>query len=529
MLLTLTAPAKPPARPRPSPFRYPEPSASSARVLSKERHPRILRNIQRGIRQGLRLHRFWGSPVISPIQNTPSPTPAHTASRHRRLFGAVGTAVVGKGSVFLVNAISVPITVRYLGADLYGLWVTITMTVAMLVCFDIGIANTLTNLISESYALDDRASAARYFATAFWMTVLVALALGLLGWLLWPRINFGWLLHVSNPALVPQVSRAVMIAGLLFLCGLPAGLAARALAGYQELHIANLFSAAGNILALGGIVLVVFLRGSLVALVAAYSGAILLGGLACLLWLCLSRKPWLLPRPRYARLELMPRIFGSGGQFFLIQVAGLVVFNSDNLVISHFLTPAQVTPYSVTWRLVNYLTAAQVLLFPALWPAYSEAWARGELDWIRRSYRRMRRFTTLSLAAGVAILLLFGRAIVRIWAGPAAVPSRTLLELMCAWMIIFAVCTNQSCLMAATSRVRRQAIFAVLSAFANLALTLYWVRPLGVVGVILGTIVSYLLFVLAIQTWEVRHILHPAGDLPPSELPGLPKSSRSTL
>lgn len=444
--------------------------------------------------------------IGSSAQSAPgNPGPPH--SRGRRILSAMGTAILGKGSVLVVNAISVPITVRYLGAEQYGLWITISMSIAMLVYLDIGIASTLTNLISESYSTGDRAAAGQYFATAFWMTSGVAVALGAVAWWLWPRINFAHLLHVRNPVLVPQVSHAVAAAGLLFLCGLPAGMAARALAGYQELHIANLFSALGNILALGAIVVVVLLRGSLAMLVSAYAGAIVFGSIACLVWVCLVRKPWLMPLPGRVRWRLVRRIFGSGGQFFVIQLAGLVVFNSDNIVISHFLSPAEVTPYNVTWRLVTYANTVQILSSQALWPAYAEAWARGQVDWVRTAYRRMRRMTALTLAISCAVLIPFGRAIIRVWAGRVAVPGMPLLLLMCVWMAIFAVTTNQACLMAATGRVRRQAPASALAAILNLALSIYWVRTMGTFGALLGTVVSYLVFILLVSSFEVRSIL----------------------
>ncbi len=447
------------------------------------------------------------------IRQTANSVPEErAASRRRRITSAVGTALVGKGSIFLVNAISVPIMVRYLGAVEYGLWATISTTIAMLVYLDIGIASTLTNLISESYAHDDREAAGRYFSTAFWMTSGVALALGLAGWLLWPHIDFAYLLDIRDPALVAEASHAVMAAGVLFLCGLPAGLAARALAGYQELHLANLFSAGGNMLALGAIVLAVMLHGSLALLVGVYAGAILLGSVACLLWVCVAAKPWLRPWPRRVELRLTGRIFSSGGQFFVIQIAGLVVFNSDNLVIAHFLSPGQVTPYNVTWKLANYMTAGQLLLAPAMWPAYSEAWARGDLQWIRKAYGRLRRFTAVTLAASAAVLGLFGQWLIRIWAGSAAAPPESLAWLMCAWMALLAVTTNQACLMAATGRVKRQAISSAVAAAANLALTLCWVRSLGLIGVLLGTVVSYVVFIVGVQMWEVHRILHPVKN-----------------
>lgn len=434
------------------------------------------------------------------------------SERYRRAFSAAGTAIFGKGSILLVNAISVPITVRYLGTELYGLWITISMTVTMLQYLDIGIANTVTNLISEAYANDDCESAGYYFSTAFWMTAALAFGLVGAGWLLWPHIDFGYVLGVRSTTLVPEVSKSVAVAGILFLCGLPAGLATRALAGYQELHFANLFSGAGNILALGAIILVVALRGSLTMLVAAYAGGSLLGSVACLLWVCFARKPWLTPMPGLVQLHLIGRVFHSGGQFFLIQIAGLVVFNSDNLIISHFLSPANVTPYNVTWRLITYANTVQILSSQALWPAYAEAWTRGDMPWIRAAYKRMRWVTAGTLGVACAILIPFGRSIISIWAGRVAVPGMSLLLLMCVWMVIYAVTMNQSCLMGATSRVGKQAISSLLAAVANLGLSIYWVQRMGTFGALLGTVVSYLIFILGVQTFEVRSIL--AGETP---------------
>jgi O-antigen/teichoic acid export membrane protein len=85
-----------------------------------------------------------------------------------------------------------------------------------------------------------------------------------------------------------------------------------------------------------------------------------------------------------------------------------------------------------------------------------------------------------------------------------------LLRLMCVWMFIFAITLNQSCLMGATYRVGKQAIYGILAAAANLILSILWVKTIGSAGVLIATIVSYLVFIVAMQTWEVRRILR--GD-----------------
>jgi O-antigen/teichoic acid export membrane protein len=430
--------------------------------------------------------------------------------RSRGIAAAALTAVFGKGISILVGVATVPLTVRYLGAEGFGLWVTISSATTMFFVLDIGIASTLTNLISEAYAADDKERAATYFATAFWLVLGISAMLALLGWILWPFIHWVSIFHVQDPALIHDTSRAMAAAFIVFLFALPTGLASKVLGGYQELHASNLFAAAGSVLSLLVVLAVIYYHGSLPILVAGYAGSSVAANVACLLWICLFHKPWMKPWLRRVSPGFIGRIFRSGTQFFAIQMAGLVIFSSDNLVISHYLSPAYVTPYAITWRLVGYIATVQALIVPALWPAYSEAYAKGDLSWIKSTYNRTRWISVAVLTAGCSLILFAGRDVIRIWAGPAAVPSEFLIQLMCVWVVICVITTNQSTLMGATFRVKKQAIASVLSAVANLALSIFWVKTIGPAGVVLGTIVSYLLFIVTVATWEVKRILR--GD-----------------
>ena len=435
--------------------------------------------------------------------------------RNRRITTAAFSALAGKVVMIFVSAITVPITVRYLGVESYGIWITISSTITMFLVLDIGISSTLTNLISEAYAKDDRVLAAEYFSTAFWFLIGIAAIIGAAGASLWHLVSWSKLFQSQNASLAQNTSHAMAAAFAVFLLSLPTGLVARVLAGYQEVHVANIFSAGGSVLSLIVVMIVVSIHGSLPLLVAGYAGSAVAANIICLLWICFVTKPWMKPLPGKINLHLFQRIFGSGTQFFVIQIAGLIVFSSDNLVISHFLTPAAVTPYSVAWRLVNYIAIGQTFLFPALWPAYSEAYAKGQIEWIQRTYRRVRKLTILLLAVGCTVMILAGREMIRIWAGPTAVPSESLVCLMCVWIVIYAFTTNQSCLMGATSHTGKQALIGITAAAANLILSIVWVKSMGTFGVLLATVVSYLVFVIAVQYYEVSRILR--GDFLPQE------------
>jgi O-antigen/teichoic acid export membrane protein len=117
------------------------------------------------------------------------------------------------------------------------------------------------------------------------------------------------------------------------------------------------------------------------------------------------------------------------------------------------------------------------------------------------------RATVLTVSSAALLLGFAGRWIISVWAGKAAVPGSALLWGMCFLIVLLTITINQAALLAATQRLLLQAVCASLTAMLNLVLSVVLVHRLGPVGVLLATIVSYLLFVILPQTWEVRRTL----------------------
>ena len=424
----------------------------------------------------------------------------------RVLHGSV-SGVLGRGLTLLISAITLPLTLRYLGRLEYGIWVTVSTSVVTVAVLDLGVASTLQNFIAEAYAKGDRDAAQRYFATAFWVTMAIVAVLAPLGTLLWHHVDWAALFHLTDPALASSAARAVAVAGAFFLLLLPLSLANRVLGGYQQVHVVNYFAMANAVFSLSAILVTVLLHGSLVVLMAAYSGAMLVGPVGLNLWLCFWQRPWIKPLPSKVTPRVIHRLFGQGLLFFALQLANLVVFNSDNLVITHYVGAAAVTPYSVAWKLTQYAALLQGLLIPSLWPAISEAYHKRQMEWIRGTYRSLEQKTLIGVGAAALLIGIFGRLLIRLWIGQAAVPGVELLWLMALFAFIMSVTSNQALLLSATGRVRLEATVGVLAAAVNLVFSLRLVRIMGVEGVILSTILSFLIVMIGPQAWEVRRVL----------------------
>ena len=437
-------------------------------------------------------------------------TAATRDSRLRRVLHGGMSSLLQKAAALAISAVALPLTVRYLGPQRYGIWVTISSMVVMLQVMDLGIANSLTNLISRSYANDDPHSARRSYATALWSCAFIAAVLAIIAAILWPHIAWGSFFKVTDPYLASQVSLCLAIAVGFFLLSLPLNLVHRVLAGYQQTQVSNYFGMLSNILGLLAILAVIHLHGSLTMLMLMYSGALMCGTVVLNIWVSFVSRTYLRPGIASFDRAQVRDLLGHGVGFFLLAIAGMVVVNSDNLVIAHYLGAADVVPYSVTWKLAGYAAVLQTAIFPSLWPAYTEAYERGDYTWVRNTFWRAARFAMGLVIVACIALCLIGQPLIRFWAGPAAVPTEALLIAICFWTIFSTAMDLEACFLAAINRVRLQGALSIVAAALNLWLSILLVKRIGAIGAVLGTILSYTVTLVVPQTWIVyRGLYHP--------------------
>lgn len=439
-------------------------------------------------------------------------SPELRRKRGRRMLHAIGSAVASKGVVVIANALSIPIAIRYLGGEKFGIWTILSTVLTMLLVLDLGVANSLTNFVSEAYARDDRDHASQYTTTALVIMTGLALLLGAIGTVVFPHLDWYKIFKLSSRTETVEVARSVVVAFVIFLIDLPSRLAVKILGGYQELRTASLFTALGGVGNLLVIIAMVHLRAGLPAMVAGSSAALVGSDFVCLVWLVVFSKPWLVPRTRHLSRRAAQGMMQLGLEFFLIQIAGLVVFNSDNLVITHYLGPAEVARYSVAWRLVGYAAILQTLITPAMWPAFSEAFERGDFSWVRSTFRKIMTITMSVAVFLAAFFAVTGNWIIRVWATEAAVPNRSVTLLMSLWVVISTYMNNTATVLASRGRTQVQAWCSLAAAVMNLVLSIWLVQRVGAAGVILGTIVSYATVLIIPQTIETRNVLRTANS-----------------
>ncbi len=384
---------------------------------------------------------------------------------------------------------------------------TIVSVLTFLSITDFGLAASLTNALGKAQAENARDAGRRYVSSAFLMLSSIALVVLIFGSAFAPRIASFLFPHLQSPVARAEIVPAMTIALSIFALSLPLLIPARVLAAHQESALANLWNMAGSLGNLVALLGVIWFRGGLPWLVFGCFGFGLLTNITCAAWLFAFHKPWLSPKFLAIDPAFAKTLFGDGWKFFVIGIGWMINWQTDNMVIAHFLGAAQVTPYAVTFSLFALATGLQTLAYPSLWPAYTEAFAQRDFEWIRQTVRSNFKFSFLSTLAIVGLLSIFAGDIIRFWAGAVAVPPFSVIVWMALWRLMLATLLVGSCLLNATGHLKGMTIYGTITALLNLTLSILLAKKYGITGVIAGTVIAFAVANYIPTFLEVRSVL----------------------
>src|SRR5205085_9325252 len=122
---------------------------------------------------------------------------------------------------------------------------------------------------------------------------------------------------------------------------------------------------------------------------------------------------------------------------------------------------------------------------------YTEALARKDVDWVQGIFKKNLKWGLLIAIGIVAILTLFGQAIIRVWAGPVAVPPISVILWMGVWNVMLAYLFVTGTVLQATNHMMGLSVYSSITAVLNIGLSILLVRRFGISGVIAATVIAY--------------------------------------
>lgn len=392
-----------------------------------------------------------------------------------------------KGWSGLVQLLIVPISLDCLTPYEYGLWLTINSFLIALSYMDIGLGNGLRNKLAEAMAQGDRQKARALVSTTFLMLFLIVVPIVLLGAGLIYRADVYGLMNVSA-TLIPNLPDILFLSFAMTGATFIFKFIGNVYLGMQLPAVNNLINVAGLTVAmLALLVLSWFGRSSLLVVAAIYTASPLLVYLLAYPVTFGWKYPFLAPRLRLFSKAYLGDLFSLGILFFVVQIAGIVLFQSSNIIISKMFSPEEVTPYQVSYRYYTILSMITAVISSPLWAATTDAYTKADFAWMRRTERKLRKVLLACLALLVAMTL-FAPVFYRLWVGDkVAVPS-ALNMMMALYTFILACSSCYSNLIFGTGKIRLIVILTVLEAVLYIPLAVFLGGKMGVYGVLFALI-----------------------------------------
>jgi len=402
----------------------------------------------------------------------------------------------------------VPLTINYLNIEQYGIWMTLLSVMSWVAFFDIGLGNGLRNKLAEAVSLNSIKLARTYVSTAYLAVTLIAL---LFFFILILALPFTPWDKIFNTASVTntELLKVVFVVGFFFLFNFVLSLCNQMFYAYQEASLATLRSVLLNLFALIAIyILIHHASGNLLYLGICYGLSMVLSNLI-LIFYFFKKHSTVIPSKKYIELGKIREIAFLGVKFFIIQIAVLVIFATDNMIITQILGPAEVTSYNVVFKLFSVITIVHGIMIAPLWSAYTDAYAKGDTNWIRNTLKKL-NLLMIPIMIAVSILIVFAKDIINIWVGP-EIEFPCLLAVLMGVYVIISVWNNiYAYFVNGIGRITPQLYSAIIAGLINIPLSVYFAKSLamGINGVILGTIVSLFLFAIIgpIQTYYIVKI-----------------------
>lgn len=403
----------------------------------------------------------------------------------RRAFWNTVSNYIGKIVTLGVGFVLTPLLLHGLGAETYGLWVLAGSVVAYGGLLDLGIASALTKYIAEFRAKGQVQDARDLVATALSLYLMLAVVVIGLGAAL--AFFFPFIFNVS-PEQRTEAVWLVFVASIGVGLAIPCATPTAILRGLHRFDIINALNVVGTMLSFFATLAILFLGGSVVAIVAANIALTLVMQIP-VLWVIHRLAPDLQFHRLGLRRALVRRVASFSSSLFLLNVAGRLQAKTDEIVIGVFLPVAQVTPYAISHRLSDVAKIFTDQFTKVLLPLASELHAENDRGRLRALYVISTRVTIASFMPFGCILAILAAPLLSVWVGETYAPYAPLVVILTLAGLVDMSQWSASHVLQGMARHQPLAYMSIGSGIANLILSAILIQPFGLVGVALGTLI----------------------------------------
>lgn len=386
-----------------------------------------------------------------------------------------------------LSYISIPLFLKYLGQQDYGLWMTIFSIVSWIYTFDLGIGNGLKNKLTESLTKKNYIEAREYITTGYVVLGIIAICILVLGIIGIKVIDIGKFLNID----FYSENYIKLIFGIVFSITILNFIVFLYKTFYLSIHNSSIMNLS-NFLFQGLFVVLLYIlnyynKVSLITI------AIIYPGINLILGLFFTKKFFdkykeLIPNIRSFSKKKIKGIGSIGISFFIIQISMLFILTVDNLLITKYVGTDAVATYSIVSKLFQTFIVIEAIISAPMWTLFLDSYIKNDKKWIIDIFKKL-NILFLVLIIGITIFIFLVPYIIKMWIGQEIFIPKYLVFLWGLFVLnrvygdIYMIFIN------GTGKIQLQMWLYILGGIINIPLSIYFIRDLnmGSSGAILGT------------------------------------------
>lgn len=415
-------------------------------------------------------------------------------TRSNNLFNQVKLSFVYKFFGIVLSFLLIPIVIDYLGMERYGVWAVIFGLVSWLTIFDFGLGNGLKNEVTKSLAKNDSILLNKLIVTGYISNIIIIFFVLTVFLFISYFINWNSVLNtkaINNVELLYFVNLVFIIMSMNFI----ASLIMQIIHGYQKSSYTTFFQMSSNALIL---VFLYFLNlfdssQNLIYITLLYGFSLIIVNIIGSIWFY-KTKTHIEFSFIYFDKSVIKSFMNFGLKFFYLQIAVILIYQTDKIIISHLFGPEEVAKYDLIFKLFTIVLTAHTLVLTPLWSAMTDAYANKDKIWIYSTIRKINLFL-IPLFLAISAIVLFYEQIIQIWIGKSLNIDFDLVLILGISIGIMLWNNNFAYIMNGFGKLNLQLYTATFGLVVNIPLSLYLGYYFNsAFGVVLASVILQLIF-----------------------------------
>ena len=430
-----------------------------------------------------------------------------TSKRSALIIKNVVASFAIKGWSAVIVLLMVPLTLKILGVYNNGVWLTLSSILIWIDLMDIGLGNGLRNAVANYVAKGDNEKVREAVSSTFFMLVVIVVPFMLLAYVFIHVIDIYGALGI-DPAMTDNLGSILMIAVSIASGTFVLKIVGNFYMGLQLPAVNNLILCLGHTLALL-LTFIIYLTDchSLLLVVIVNTASPFVTWAVTIPYTFIKRYPQYCPAVRYISLAQARKLCSTGIQFFVIQICGVILFMTTNIIISKFFSPAEVTPYQVAYRYFNIAFVLFSTICMPFWNATTDAYARKDFDWIHKVGKKL-NMLMVGIFIMMLVMVLVSDFVYDIWIGSEVTIPYELSAFTALYIFILCLSQRYSYILNGVGELRIQLICIIPATIAFLPLAWFVSKAFGTVSSLVAAMCLVNIPGLIANAWKYNQILY---------------------